>query len=291
MRSLKVLVIGTILLAILGVGLMIADRRSDTAAAREVPLSHVHGLGRNPADGALIVATHTGSFRLPEGSSKLTRIGRSYQDTMGFTVAGPNHFLGSGHPDVPSRVNGQPALLGLIESTDSGQSWRSVSLSGEADFHGLAVAHGRLYGWDATSGLFMVSDDRVAWDVRSTVDLQTFAVDPASPDHVIGAAPSGLIESVDGGRTWRTLDGPALITMSWRTDDGLWGGDAAGSIWRRSETNAWQPVGQTLGMPQVLLADGTELFLAAHDDDQNTSILQSSDGGRTWHVRYQAPGR
>jgi hypothetical protein len=31
---------------------------------------HVHGLGINPKDGALLVATHTGLFRAPEGVKK-----------------------------------------------------------------------------------------------------------------------------------------------------------------------------------------------------------------------------
>ena len=50
-----------------------------------------HELGE-PADGSLIVATRYGSFRLPAGDGDAERIGDSYQDTMGFTVAGPDHF-------------------------------------------------------------------------------------------------------------------------------------------------------------------------------------------------------
>jgi hypothetical protein len=65
-------------------------------------VAHVHGLGVNPSDGSLYVATHTGTFRIPE-EGQAERIGASYQDTMGFTVAGPDRFLGSGHPDVPGR--------------------------------------------------------------------------------------------------------------------------------------------------------------------------------------------
>ena len=60
---------------------------------------HVHGLGINPKDGALFVATHTGLFRAPQGEQTAKRVADRYQDTMGFTVVGRDRFLGSGHPD------------------------------------------------------------------------------------------------------------------------------------------------------------------------------------------------
>lgn len=61
---------------------------------------HVHGLGVNPADDALFIATHTGLYRVEKGKRKAQRVGNRYQDTMGFTIVGPNRFLGSGHPDA-----------------------------------------------------------------------------------------------------------------------------------------------------------------------------------------------
>lgn len=62
------------------------------------PITHVHGLGVDPGDGALIVATHYGTFRMRAGGGS-ERIGDSLQDTMGFTVVGWGRFLGSGHPE------------------------------------------------------------------------------------------------------------------------------------------------------------------------------------------------
>jgi hypothetical protein len=47
---------------------------------------HVHGLGVNPSDGALFIATHTGLFRAADGDGTAVRVGGSFQDTMGFTV-------------------------------------------------------------------------------------------------------------------------------------------------------------------------------------------------------------
>jgi hypothetical protein len=67
------------------------------AVAQDPGVVHVHGLGINPKDGALFAATHTGLFVVGAGTD--TRVTERLQDTMGFTVVGPDHFLGSGHPD------------------------------------------------------------------------------------------------------------------------------------------------------------------------------------------------
>ena len=233
MRASKILTVGVLALVAIVTGVVIINRRSEVAVVEKVPIAHVHGLGLNPADGSLIIATHTGSFRLAVNSSKPTRIGTSYQDTMGFTVAGPNHFIGSGHPDVPGRLNGQPSLLGLIESANAGLTWTVRSLSGEADFHGLVITGGQTFGWDSTSGKLMVSSDLVNWETRSTVDLLAFVVDPFDTSQLVGASPTGLIQSSDGGRTWKQLAGPALEVLSWTKDSVLQGVDQIGTVWLR----------------------------------------------------------
>lgn len=78
---------------------------------------HVHGLGVNPADQTLYAATHTGVFAIENGSAHL--IANRRQDTMGFTVVGPDQFLGSGHP---ASLN-EPNPLGLIRSDDAAKTW------------------------------------------------------------------------------------------------------------------------------------------------------------------------
>lgn len=276
------------------VGIVVAlasgDGREPPGASRAEPgVAHVHGLGVNTADGSLIVATHFGSFRLPTGGGSAERIGDSYQDTMGFTVAGADHFLGSGHPDVQAMRAGQPTRLGLIESVDAGASWSILSLGGEADFHALAFAHDQVYGWDAGTGRFMVSADRRAWQTRSTVELFGFAVDPKDEDGLVATGPDGLLESTDGGRSWRAAEnGPALVALSWDVDAGLWGVDAGGAVWTRSGPR-WDEVGALPGQPQAFLATAQMLYAAAHDADGRTAIYQSSDRGRTWDLRYRDP--
>ena len=259
---------------------------TDTAAAPGV--EHVHGLGIDPEDGSLYIATHFGTFRLVDGGDP-ERMGDSFQDTMGFTVAGPGRFLGSGHPDVAGMRAGQPGLLGLIESTDGGASWTSLSLAGEADFHGLAFAHGRVYGWNSSSGQFMVSDDLEAWQARATIDLYSFAVDPEMAAHIIGTSPDGLVQSIDDGATWTPLAGPQAVIVAWDAASGLWGADGQGAVAHSADAGAtWKRAGDLPGQPQAFLATEDALWAAALDGER-TGIYRSDDDGATWELRYRDP--
>jgi hypothetical protein len=293
-RRLDLLVLGAVIVIGAGAVAWAATRGGDDPApprqaADDPGVSHVHGLGINPADESLIVATHYGSFRIAADGDDPVRIGESFQDTMGFTVAGRDHFLGSGHPDLAGIQAGQPNRLGLIESTDGGETWTTLSLSGEVDFHGLAVDHDQVYGWDSGTGAFMVSIDRREWDTRATLDLFGFAVDPTAADHVIGVGPAGLLDSPDGGRTWNPTDGPQLAALSWDADSGLWGADPSGIVWHQPSGGDWERAGVLPGQPQAFLATGDALYAAAHDKAGVTGIYRSSDDGETWELRYRDP--
>jgi photosystem II stability/assembly factor-like uncharacterized protein len=258
------------------------DDEVPTSAA-EPGIHHVHGLGIDPGDGSLYVATHYGLFHLPS-DGEAARVGDSYQDTMGFTVVGPEHFLGSGHPDAQHPE--LPPLLGLIESTDAGRTWQPMSLLGEADFHALAFRHGLVYGYDATNQQFMVSADRVSWEQRSAPrELLSFAVDPGDADHVVATTSSGLLMSGDGGRTWTPVAAPPLAFPSWADDGTLAAAGADQVVYVSTDGGAiWSGSGRLPGLPEALLAtDGRSMVAAV----QELGIYDSDDGGRTWNLRYR----
>ena len=276
------------------VGLMLVTRSADTPvpAADTAPgVEHVHGLGIDPADGVLYAATHNGLFRVPD-TGKATRIAERFQDTMGFTIVGPNHFLGSGHPDINDdklRRPGSPPLLGLIESTDAGETWEPLSLLGEADFHSLVAAHERVYGFDATNRRFMVSQDKKTWETRSELGLASFAVDPRNADKLVAATGDGLIISSDGGRSWQPTGGPALVFVAWNEDSGAWGLDPGGQVFNDASglgSGPWTRVTELEARPEALLVDGSEIYAAVMSEGA-TEIRHSTDGGATWTVRYR----
>ena len=92
--------------------------------------------------------------------------------------------------------------------------------------HALVAAHGQVYGYDSTSGTFMVTGDKKEWDRRSRLPMLGFAVDPADPEMVVAATPDGPVLSPDGGRTWAQLaDAPPLAVVATRA-----AGGAAGAV-------------------------------------------------------------
>lgn len=219
----------------------------DTGAASPAAdpgFGHVHGLSTNPSDGLLYVATHYGVWRVPTGG-KPVRVADRYQDTMGFTVAGPDHFLASGHPDVREDL---PAHLGLIESRDRAETWRPLSLLGEADFHALEAKHGRIYGYDSTSSTFMVSGDARTCLRLARIGMYDFTVAPTQPGVVLASTARGLVRSGDGGATFAAVPGaPKLVFVDWSVA-GLYGVDAAGVVWASTDGTMWERRGE-LGSP------------------------------------------
>ena len=256
-------------------------REHPSAASGGAQVAHVHGLGVDPADGVLYAGTHYGLFRIPE-DGQATRVADRVQDFMGFTVAGPNHYLASGHP---GQGQDGPSSLGLIESTDGGQTWESLSLAGEADFHSLETRHGLVYGLDAMTGQFMVSEDKTTWERRGAVPMADFAVSPQDPDVILATTERGLARSDDGGRRYAPLaDGPLVLLVAWAEDGAIVSVEPDGTLQASTDGGeTWEERGELGGAPHALAAVSSEEIYAAIDG----AILASDDGGRTFTARYE----
>lgn len=260
------------------------DRGSTEGSGEEI--THVHGLGVNPADGRLYAATHFGLFRLDE-DGRAGRVGDGAQDTMGFTVAGPDRFLASGHPAFSARprsLNERP-LLGLMESRDGGRTWTTLSLRGEADFHALAAPPGRVLGWNATTGDVMSSADGRSWETLARRNLLSLVVDPADVDRIFAGGTEGVSISADGGRSWEDVGGPAEAYLA-AGRGAFWAAGAEdGSVHRSGDGRRWERVGELPGPAEALLAHDGRLYAAA----TGAGILRSDDGGRSWKALYRPP--
>lgn len=250
---------------------------------------HVHGLGVNPADGALFIATHTGLYRVGQGERKAERVGDRHQDTMGFTIVGPNRFLGSGHPDInEAQEQGLPGLLGLIESTDSGENWMPISLLGEADFHVLRSVGGQVYGYDVTNDRLLVSrDGGKSWDeLNKPGPLADLAVDPSNAERMVATSAGGLEEglfgSTDEGRSWKRR-AETVGLLAWPRSDRLYLVVQGGLVFVSADGGRHlRNVGDIGGAPAALLAQSPdELYAALH----NGTVKRSTDGGANWAVR------
>ncbi|MBG0823312.1 glycosyl hydrolase [Planomonospora sp. ID91781] len=256
------------------------DGSGSGGGAASEAFGHVHGMVVDPGTGVPYVATHVGLFRLTDTGTAV-RVSQNTSDLMGFTAAGPGRFLASGHP---GEHDDGPSDLGLIESTDGGVTWTTMSLPGAADFHGLQAAHGLVYGYNSADGAFLVSSDRRTWQQRSTIAVGAFAVSPADAQTILAIGRDGVGRSTDGGRTWYLVpDAPALATLAWNQADQAWGAAPDGTVWRSGDGGTtWQRRG-TLGGPAHALTAHQGTVLAALDGDR---VVASADGGITWTTRY-----
>ena len=253
-----------------------APAASEAAAE---PIADVHGVGVDPSDGALYVATHSGLFRSPEGTDTAERVDAPEQDLMGFSVAGPGRFLASGHPGPGQNL---PPALGLIESRDGGQTWRSLSLQGEADFHVLRAVGQTAYAYDGR--LMATGDGGRSWDeLTAPGEIVDLAPSPTDPNRVLASTGDGLRVSRDGGRSWRPgrLPGPALL--AWAKPRSVFAVDGEGTVYAaRDPAGDWRTVGTVQGPPAAFAADRDgNLYLARPDG----SVDASADGGQTWVPR------
>lgn len=259
-------------------------RNGENVEAEDPGPVHVHGLGVDPADAALFIATHTGLFRVAEGERIAVRVGDEHQDTMGFTIVGPKRFLGSGHPDLRQDL---PPLLGLIESTDAGRTWEPVSLLGAADFHILRSAHGRVYGYDVTHDRLLMSPDQGrTWnELVRPGRLVDVAADPSESRHLVAVAQTqlgpALFESTTGGKHWSAVASIAGL-LAWPASDRLYVVTRKGEVFVTSDRGRLlERRGRIGGEPAAFLAHDDDLYVALHDG----TIKRSADGGMTWSVR------
>lgn len=227
---------------------------------------HVHGLAVNPADGLVYLGTHTGAL-VVDGDT-IRRVGDTANDLMGFAVAGPDHFYASGHPGPGSTL---PEPVGLIESTDGGETWEPLSLGGQADFHTMAASGEQVYGY---AGELLASEDGRTWTPGADVAPASLAVDPSDGSRVVATTEQGPLRSDDGGETFEPLaDAPLLLFVAWPAADALWGVSPEGTVHVSADAGAtWAeradvdpPIAFTAGEDGSVVV-GTESAILRSDD-------------------------
>ncbi|WP_338895523.1 exo-alpha-sialidase [Streptomyces sp. TG1A-60] len=264
--------VAALVLAACGGGSSDTGEAASTSQSSEA-LSHVHGLGVDPADGRVYVATHNGLYTVAKGQ-KPKLVGDSRDDFMGFTVTGEKTFIASGHG---AQGSDRPGNVGLIETKDAGRTWTSRSLSGEADFHSLDSAKGTVYGYDG--GRIRVSDDLKTWDDRAKLEALDLAVSPAG-DKLLATTAEGVATSTDGGRTFGKGAGPVQAFVSWSAGKSLFGIGTSGKLSSSADGGrSWKELTTVPGgQPQALTAVNADHILAA----TMTGVYESRDGGKTF---------
>ncbi|WP_216853351.1 F510_1955 family glycosylhydrolase [Phytoactinopolyspora halotolerans] len=254
-----------------------ADDESDADDQAGAAFGHIHGLG--VVDGVLHVATHYGLFSVDSGGVSMTS--EDDHDFMGFTVADDGSFLASGHPNSRTDL---PGHLGLLGSSDGGQTWDQIALTGEVDFHALDAKDGVVVGYDSGTAQLMRSDDRENWEQLGQYAIADVTISPDDTDTLLITAESGPMVSTDGGGSFAGIDGaPVLMFVDWPRSGELYGISPDGTVHRSSDGGTTWEAGAELGdRPQALtVAPDGSIYVALP-----VSIVVSDDQGASFDEHY-----
>ncbi|MFI6291976.1 F510_1955 family glycosylhydrolase [Nonomuraea sp. NPDC050790] len=251
----------------------------DPAAAPDPGIGHVHGVGVDPADGAVYLAAHYGLFRVT-GERGAVRVAGRVQDHMGFTVTGPKTFLASGHPGAADQDS--PPHLGLIRTTDAGATWTTVSEKGSADFHALQPAGADLYAFDSTTGRVRWSGDGGrTWTQGAADEVIDLAY---SGGRLYATTRDGLKVSTNRGLDFEPVPKAPPLT---HVDAGkaLTGVDTDGRVHSSGDGGrSWRAAGSLPGPAVAFAAVGERRLLAVTEDGV---VHDSGDGGLTFNVLFR----
>lgn len=252
-----------------------------TVAYQDPGMGHVHGLGVDSSSGDVLVATHTGLFRVRDGVQP-QRVADRWQDTMAFTVDG-DRLLASGHPDRREEL---PVHLGLIESSDVGRTWEPVSLQGDADFHALSVADQEVVGWDSLSGAVLSSGDGGrSWATGAALDTVADLEHLPGDGGLLATTADGLLVSHDAGLGFEpfTPTPPTTLVHIESTGRTVTGVDSEGGVWGL-EVGSWVEQGSVGAPPTAFAASADGTLLAATE----RQVLRLDD--RDWTVVADVAG-
>lgn len=268
------------------VTLLAAACGQQPADAPDPGVGHIHGVGVDPADGAVYIAAHYGLFKVGSQSTA-TRVAGRFQDHMGFTVVGPKTFLASGHPSAADIAPGGSPHLGLIRTANGGVTWTPVSEAGTADFHALQPAGRSLYAYDTqTQAVRRSQDDGRTWVTGAKLQVIDLAASAAQPDVVYATTPEGLQVSSDAGASFAAVENAPLLSHADSPTKGvLIGVDAAGQLRTSSDAGkSWKSAGGLPGPATAFTAVDPSRLLASMEDG---TVLTSDNGGRDFAVAFR----
>ena len=236
---------------------------------------HVHNLSLS--GDVVYIGTHEGFWKQEVGQEPAL-LSQPTFDVMG--LSGTNQrWLASGHPGPDMDA---PSDLGLIESIDGGETWQSVSLLGEVDFHRLASVADFVLGVSALdNSLLRSTDGGQTWQDLGTSSIFDLAINPKNPDNIFATTANGAVASQDGGFTFTPVETPVpLVLLAW-SQEGLFATSTDGLILYSPDNGAnWTERGVLGGEPVDLAADAGNVVAVVND-----SILGSTDGGLTFVER------
>jgi hypothetical protein len=263
----------------------------DGQGSPSTQFDHIHALPVEPEGEELTVATHEGIYRLEVGAdgtaTAVGPLGGLDFDPMGFTLVEGTAYA-SGHPGPKTPATFGAPNLGLITSTDRGETWSTVSLKDETDFHALAVLPApegssdvRVFGLDtSTQAIRRSMDGGKTWTDGAELVARDLLALPSS-DSLYATTEDGLAVSIDDASTFAVdAAAPALYLVGADPVMGtLAGVDVDGALWATNASGQWDKGELVDGVPQAFTVTAGRMYVA---DDRG--IAMTDDLGSTWTI-------
>ena len=259
---------------------------SETTIAKLSEKTHVHGIAVDPKDPSkLLLATHHG-FHIASSDGAVEQVSDTSDDFMGFTPhpADSSVLFASGHP-------ARGGNTGFIVSRDGGKTWEQLSegVGGPVDFHAMDVSKADpniIYG--AYEQVQVSQDGGESWEIagpRPTglIDLAASAKDPNT---IYAATEAGLLISMDAGRSWQPtkVTGQPVSVVHVAGDGRIFAFVVGIGLVQGEEGSAkWETLSDDFGNRFLLhLATDPSNADRLYAVTQESEVLASQDGGRTW---------
>jgi photosystem II stability/assembly factor-like uncharacterized protein len=284
------LVVTAVAISVVAAGLLLFDRDppapatapvagASSAAGGPVPWASlgtedVHSLAFDPADPEHVLFGHHGGVLESTDGGRDWRPLPVREDAMAVSRAGDGSIVVAGH-DV------------LVASTD-GETWTAIDSDLPShDIHGFTRDPGdptRMWAHLATGGLWETTDGGRHW-TRVHTDALAFpiATRRGAELRLLGVDATGVIVSLDGGRSWAPLAVPPtspLTAVAATTDGAVIYAGSLRELWRSTDGGAtWSRTAFTGSALAIATAgDGSTVAVVSRD----ARYFRSSDGGATW---------
>lgn len=280
-----------------------SDGHDDVAPSELIAgAGHVHAVAHLPG-GQLLLGSHGGLFRSDDG-------GRSW-DKVGATgdLQGTDFMSLVPHPTRPEVVFAGGHGLGVVKSTDGGDSWeRSDEGIDGTDIHALAINQRQpdyVFAYSAGHGVYRSSDGGESWDrlddgpdnpgVRSFayMAVQTDMDRSMGSDNwglLFAGTADGIFDSYSCFCGWREttdqFDGSTVYSLSTAHQDlqTMYAGTTNG-VWKSTdEGKTWRHLDGVTGRVAAVAIDSAdpETVVAVTEAGE---VFASTDGGAQWDTR------
>ena len=198
-------------------------------------------------------------------------------------------WVGTGDPDLSYAYMGN----GIYKSTDAGQTWKNMGLSGSGIISKIyvqpsnsqvvyAAVQGNILVRDNTRGMYKSTDGGQTWTQKLFVNDETgicdMLLDKTDSMHIVAAS-------------WQSIRKMDEVVRG-GSESGLWQSFDGGDSWQRMGSNEGVPTGSfaRIGLVQHSMYPKVVYVVMSDANGSNYNrLLRSSDAGKNFIVKSSSP--